>query len=170
MRIPGVRLPQLYYAVTLLDEGGFTWFRRDPRPEPVAPPEWAIYHYDRLTAEVQCLMEELVDEHLTTEEAEALRRYLQRARGWGIRLQKEPLPVRYFMDREIGRGTITYRGYIRHGPGEYIAFLKLAEESGYDLPFQVWGYHNPMERGRRAPANLPESPLIVELTELRDLY
>ncbi|MGK7345833.1 MAG: hypothetical protein ACNS63_08485 [Candidatus Nitrospinota bacterium M3_3B_026] len=107
------------------------WFCRG-RETPVAPYETLIGNYDELSYTERERAEELVDHFLTAEEAEQLRRYMDRKFGFEVKVKKMETP---FADgRKIPRFAEPPEP---SAEGEY---LDLSASDDYDLSVPIMGY------------------------------
>lgn len=110
------------------EEVKVSWFVVGRRA-PLAPYEQVIQEYDRLDAKDRVFPEEYVDELFSRQEAEALKRYLDRRPEVTTFIEPVELPA---MANASG-----CRRLPRGGGGDFIGLFK---EKGYALPFQVEGY------------------------------
>lgn len=107
------------------------WFCRE-RETPVAPYEALVGNYGELSYTERERAEELVDHFLTGEEAEQLRRYMDRKFGFDVKMKTMETP---FADgRKIPRFAEPPEP---SAEGEY---LDLSASDDYDLSVPIMGY------------------------------
>ncbi|MBN2345752.1 MAG: hypothetical protein JXO51_05120 [Candidatus Aminicenantes bacterium] len=116
------------YEGTTYEEVKVTWFVAG-RQAPLAPYAEAIQDYGQLDENDRVFPEEYLDEQFSREEAEALKKYLDRRPEVSTEIQAVDLPV---MGNASG-----CRRLLRGGGNDFIGLFK---EKGYPLPFQVQGY------------------------------
>lgn len=123
------------------------------RSEPIVPYLTVIQGYRTLTAAARTRAELMVDEFFREDEYHQLRAYLQERHHKDLRTSMLTTPVTSIKpdgDTRIGRR----RPFAQPAPEsrDTVAIHKLSEESGYSLPFTVWGVYietNPSPDFRR---------------------
>jgi len=116
------------YEGTPYEEVKVTWFVAD-RKVPLATYEQAIQDYGQLDAKDRAFPEEYINEQFSRQEAEALKKYLDRRPEVTTVIEPVELPA-------IANASGCRR--LPRGGGN--DFLGLFKEKGYSLPFKVEGY------------------------------
>lgn len=116
------------YEGTAYEEVKITWFVSD-RQTPLAPYESAIMDYDQMAEKDRAFPEEYLNEQFSRQEAEALKKHLDRRPEVTTRIEAVELPV-----------MANASGCRRLPRGNGNDFIGLYREKGYALPFKVEGY------------------------------
>ena len=116
------------YKGTHYEEVKVNWFVLE-RKKPLLPYSEAIQDYGQLNEKERIFPEEYVNEQFNREEAEALKKYLERQAQTTTRIDAIELPVMANVSgcRRLAAG----------GDGDFMALHK---GKSYDLPFKVEGY------------------------------
>jgi hypothetical protein len=110
------------------EEVKINWFVRE-RETPLMPYEAAIQDHGQLDEKERVFPEEYLDEQFSREEAEALKKYLDRRPEMATRIEAIELPV-----------AANASGCRRLPSGNGNDFFMLHGEIAYTLPFKVEGY------------------------------
>lgn len=116
------------YEGTAYEEVKITWFVSD-RQTPLAPYASAIMDYDQMAEKDRAFPEEYLNEQFSRQEAEALKKHLDRRPEVTTRIEAVELPV-----------MANASGCRRLPRGNGNDFIGLYREKGYALPFKVEGY------------------------------
>lgn len=139
-RRQAVNLPKMYHVFSIVnhfrykkifyDKLKINWFMKD-REEPSVPLDQAILNYSSLSTAGRVHPENHIKECFTSEEAEALKKYLAEVQKTSAVIEEKVLPI-----SESEKG---YRD-LPSGPGT--DFIALYKKQNYDLPFKVEGIFN----------------------------
>ncbi|MCU0235803.1 MAG: hypothetical protein MUC72_01805 [Acidobacteria bacterium] len=116
------------YEGTAYEEVKVTWFVVE-RPAPLVPYAEAIQDYGQLNEKERAFPEEHINEQFSRQEAEALKKHLDRRPEVTTRIEAVELPV-----------MANASGCRRLPRGNGNDFIGLFREKGYALPFKVEGY------------------------------
>jgi hypothetical protein len=117
-----------HYQGKYYEEVKVSWFVLE-RKEPLVPYAEAIQDYNQLDEKERAFPEEYLNEQFSLEEAEALKKYLDRQPVTTTRIDAIELPV-----------MPNVSGCQRLAVGNGNDFLPLHKGKGYSLPFKVAGY------------------------------
>ena len=117
-----------HYQGKYYEEVKISWFVLE-RKEPLVPYAAAIQDYGQLDEKERPFPEEYVNEQFSQEEAEALKKYLERQPTTTTRIEAIELPV-----------MANASGCQRLAAGGGNDFLPLHKGKSYSLPFKVTGY------------------------------
>lgn len=134
------KLPKIYHVYSIVnnfrykkifyDKLKINWFIAD-RKEPPVPFEQAILNYSSLSTAARARPENHIKECFTSEEAEALKKYLADVQKTSAVIEEKELPIN---NTEKGRRDLP--------PGPGTDFIALYKKQNYDLPFKVEGIFN----------------------------
>lgn len=110
------------------EEVKINWFVRE-RENPLAPYETAIQDYAQLDEKERVFPQEYLNEQFSREEAEALKKYLDRRPDTTTRIEEVEFPV-----------SPNASGCRRLPRGDGNDFFILHKEKAYSLSFKVEGY------------------------------
>ena len=117
-----------HYQGKHYEEVKINWFVLE-RKKPLVPYAEAIQDYAQLDEKERAFPEEYVNEQFSREEAEALKKYLDRQPATTTRIEAIELPV-----------MANVSGCRRLAAGSGNDFLALHKGKNYSLPFKVEGY------------------------------
>lgn len=139
-RKQAANLPKMYHVYSIVnhfrykevfyDNLKINWFIAD-RKEPPVPFDQAILNYSSLSTAARTHPENHIRECFTSEEAEALKKYLADVQKTSAVIEEKELPIN---NTEKGRRDLP--------PGPGTDFIALYKKQNYDLPFKVEGIFN----------------------------